>query len=110
VTCFSELKSAILTVDTCCAGLVPNVGRQQNFNFFHLEKIRKGEKNDFFFILMPQRNSVTELAFSKYPHKLQNLSFNLKPFFYVLLRTMKISRKQMVQGLYAHPVLSVIIR
>jgi hypothetical protein len=50
--CLSELKSAILselnndnvTVDNCRAGLVPNVGRQQNFNFLTSEKIIKGEK------------------------------------------------------------------
>jgi hypothetical protein len=28
-------------------------------------------------MLMPQRNFLTELTFIDYPHKLQNLSFNL---------------------------------
>jgi hypothetical protein len=47
-TFFSELKSDNVTVDKCHAGLVPNIGRQQIFNFFSSEKIRKAEKGTFF--------------------------------------------------------------
>jgi hypothetical protein len=37
----------------------------------------KKVKTDDFFILKPQRISLPELTFSTYPHKLQNLSFDL---------------------------------
>jgi hypothetical protein len=70
----TELKSDNVTVHKCHAGLVLKVVQARNLNFLASEKIREGEKTVDLFILMQERNFLT---FSTYPHKLQNLSFNL---------------------------------
>jgi hypothetical protein len=55
---------------------VPNVGQHQ------IVSRQKRWKSDDFFIWMPQSNFLLELTFSTYPHKLQNLSFNLAVIYF----------------------------
>jgi hypothetical protein len=72
VTC--DLKN--VTVDQFRAGLVFNVGR--NFVPISLrQKISEKVKTDDFFIWKPQMNFSIDFTLSTYPHKLQNLSFNM---------------------------------
>jgi hypothetical protein len=57
---------------------------ENGFQNFQVEnKLSKRWKTDYFFILMPERNFLTELTFSTYPHKFQNLSFNLVVIFFL---------------------------
>jgi hypothetical protein len=66
-TCFSELKN--VTVDKFRAGLVLNVV-QNSLSISSRQKSSEKVKNGRFLFL-------PDLTPSSYPHKLQNLSFNL---------------------------------
>jgi hypothetical protein len=71
--------------------------------FFLIFKLRKRVKNRRFLNFDARTKLFVRIDFF---HILQNLSLNLLVIFFLKLpRTMKIFQKQMVQGLYEHPVL-----